>query len=112
MRTLLLLTTMILGACDSDVGVFDIGGDDSGMTAPGGEMGGEGGEMPEPESCSADDDCGESCPPDAAECVCYEDTCAVACESDDDCPDTPDGEVIACDDGIGVCDLPEGMPGE
>jgi hypothetical protein len=118
MRALLLLTTLALGACDSDVGVIDIagGGDDTGMGAPGdmpadGGMGegGEGGPG-EPEACATDDECQESCPPDAAECICFEDTCAVACESDDDCPVTPEGDVVSCDVELGVCELPEGPP--
>ena len=110
MKALLLIAALI--ACDNDVGVIDI--DDTGGAAdttgseegPGGEGGGEPGEMPEPESCSVDEDCEESCPRDAEECVCYEEICSVACESDDDCPDTPDGQSVACDTDIGICEPP------
>ena len=119
-----MLALLFLIACDGDVGVVDIQtsddtaapeesltGEDGGIEDGEGGEGGEG-DMPEPTTCEVDDDClGEdACPPDSVDCICYDQICSPACETDDDCPVSPEGDAVACDVDAGVCEPPQGGP--
>ena len=109
-----MMALMVLIGCGDDVGTIEIG-EDSGSaetvdtTDDGPGEGGPGGDGPEQQTCEVDEDCEESCMPEAVlGCVCHEETCALACETDDDCPDTPEGDAVPCDTEAGICTPPGG----
>jgi hypothetical protein len=70
---------------------------------------------PKPAACHADEDCAQSCPPDAKGCSCravpkLDKICVPACEADADCPELPGGPPLRCNAGACVPPPPPKPP--